>query len=399
MSRIIVIDDTRAITGVLKNLLEMDDHLVDVAGSAEEGLEMIRINLYDLIISDIMLPVMSGIELLSIVKLEQPDIPFMIISGHASISVAVDVIKQGAVYVLEKPLDMNILLKQVRYALNDTSIDKQKPIRRLAGHSKQKSGVCKESPMIGNCKHMQRVKDMINLTSLSNARVLILGENGTGKELVAREIHRLSNRSNRAFVEVNCAAIPSELIESELFGHEKGSFTGAYKQKKGKFELADNGTLFLDEIGDMSLSAQSKVLRALQEKRISHVGGDKDIEVNVKVLAATNKDLIREIEQGRFREDLYHRLSVVIIRVPSLNQRVEDIPLLAEHFLKKLCDEYGIELKKFSDKAINMLKSHNWSGNVRELGNAIERLIVFSGDEISENDVQIYVNEEYDRFS
>ncbi len=398
MSKIIVVDDTRAIRNVLKELLDLNGHDVDVASSAEEGLVLIRENSYDLVISDIMLTGISGIELLRIVKQELPELPFIIISGHASVSVAVDVIKEGAVHVLEKPLDMNMLLTQIKFALdNKVTAVANEAVRKPQRQPKVKIGEDSGSPMIGECKNMLRIKDMINVTSLSNARVLILGANGTGKELVAREIHRLSNRANKAFVEINCAAIPSELIESELFGHEKGSFTGAYKQKKGKFELADKGTIFLDEIGDMSLSAQSKVLRALQENRITHVGGDKDIEVDVKVVAATNKNLVKEIEAGRFREDLYHRLSVVIIRVPSLNDRVEDIPLLAKFFLKKLCTSYGIGLKTFSDDAMKMLMSHNWSGNVRELSNIVERLVVFSGDEININDIRTYVDEEYDR--
>ena len=391
MKKIIVIDDARAIQSILKDILTLNSYIVDTADSAEDGLELIRNNKYDLIISDVSLTGMNGVQLLKIVKSEQPQVPFLIISGHANVSMTVDVIKVGAFNVLEKPLDLNIFLQEVRCALEaTTNIDDDKITK--ATNSTTTKG---ESPMVGESQRMLVVKDMIGRASISNAKVLILGENGTGKEVVAHEIHRLSHRHDKAFIEINCAAIPSELIESELFGHEKGSFTGAHKLKKGQFELADKGTIFLDEIGDMSVAAQAKVLRVLQENKITRVGGDKDIRIDVRVIAATNKDLVQEIKQGRFREDLYHRLSIVIIRVPKLNDRIEDIPRLANHFLEILCPQYDANLKTINDDAMAMLQSHNWSGNVRELHNIVERLIVFCGDVIDVNDIKKYVNEEY----
>lgn len=382
MSKILVIDDEKAIRNTLKDILEVEGHNVDVAEDGHAGLEMFDNGAYELVLCDIKMPQMDGIEVLEKLQERQPDVPVVMISGHGNIDTAVDAIKKGAFDFIEKPLDLNRLLITIRNATDKTVlIQETKTLKRK---------VSKAYDIVGQSPAIVKVKEMIDRVAPTEARVLITGPNGTGKELVARWLHEKSNRAAMPFVEVNCAAIPSELIESELFGHEKGAFTSAIKQRKGKFEQADGGTLFLDEIGDMSLNAQAKVLRALQENKISRVGSDKDITVNVRVIAATNKNLTQEIEKGNFREDLYHRLSVIIINVPPLCDRLEDIPLLAQHFNEQICAEYGIPPKIINSDAIEELQKLKWTGNIRELRNVIERLIILCDKQITGNDVKAF---------
>lgn len=387
MAEIIIIDDEKAIRETLKEILEYEKHTVSLAEDGKKGLEKVRENKYDLIFCDIKMPEMDGMDFLERFELLGIDTPIVMISGHANIETAVDSLKKGAFDFLEKPLDLNRVLVTVRNALDRQSLQNEtKTLRRKV--SKQKF-----SEIIGESKEIGKIKDMIATVAPTDARVLIAGSNGTGKELVARHIHELSNRSKAPFIEVNCAAIPSELIESELFGHEKGSFTSAHKQRKGKFELAQGGTLFLDEIGDMSLSAQAKVLRALQENKITRVGGDKEINVDIRIIAASNKDLRAMIDKSEFREDLYHRLSVIIIEVPALKDRIDDIPQLCNHFLNVVCNEYGMATKAINEDAIKALQKLEWTGNIRELRNVIERLVILSGNEITTSDVKQFVGE------
>jgi len=382
MSKILVIDDERSIRNTLKEILEYEKYQVDLAENAKQALEYVRSNEYNIILCDIKMPEVDGLELLPQLIEIHPDTPVVIISGHGNIDTAVEAIKKGAYDFIEKPLDLNRLLITIRNAMDKSNLVSEAKILRKKINSKYS--------IVGESKAIEKIFDMTNKVAPTDARVLITGANGTGKELVAHRLHELSNRANGPFIEVNCAAIPSELIESELFGHEKGAFTSAIKQRKGKFEQAEGGTLFLDEIGDMSLSAQAKVLRALQENMITRVGGEKAIDVNVRVIAATNKDLQKEIEAGNFREDLYHRLSVILIRVPSLNERIEDIPALASHFIEQICGEYGMPLKTISKEAILELQKINWTGNIREFRNVIERLIILCGSEITDSDVQLF---------
>ncbi len=382
---ILIIDDEKPIRGTLKEILEYEKYDVDEAEDGVKGLELIGKKRYDIILCDIKMPKMDGMEVLGKLREQGVDSPVVMISGHGNVETAVESLKNGAFDFIQKPLDLNRVLVTIRNAMDQsTLVEETKVLKRKIN---KKLG----SDIIGEGKAIQEIKAMIAKVAPSDARVLITGGNGTGKELVARQLHEQSARSAAPFVEVNCAAIPSELIESELFGHEKGAFTSAIKQRQGKFEQADGGTLFLDEIGDMSLSAQAKVLRALQENKISRVGGDKDIKVNVRILAATNKDLKKEIAESRFREDLYHRLSVILIHVPSLNERKEDIPALSEFFLEKVAEEYGQPKKKISAAAIKALQSYDWTGNIRELRNVIERLVILGGEEISDKDVKDYV--------
>ena len=382
MSKILVIDDEKAIRNTLKEILEFESHIVDLAEDGAAGVEMFANGGYDIVLCDIKMPQMDGIEVLDKLQEQSNDTPVIMISGHGNIDTAVEAIKKGAYDFIEKPLDLNRLLITIRNATDKTTlIQETKVLKRK---------VNKAFDIVGESPAITKVKDMIERVAPTEARVLITGPNGTGKELVSRWLHEKSSRAAMPFVEVNCAAIPSELIESELFGHEKGAFTSAIKQRKGKFEQADGGTLFLDEIGDMSLSAQAKVLRALQEHKISRVGSDKDITVNVRVIAATNKNLTKEIELGNFREDLYHRLSVIIIHVPALNERLEDIPLLSAHFNELICGEYGIQPKQITPDAIDELKKLKWTGNIRELRNVIERLIILSDKEITSKDVKAF---------
>lgn len=382
-NKILVIDDERPIRNALRDILEYEKFAISEAADGAEGLELLKKSTYDLVLCDIKMPKMDGIEVLEKIMEIQPDVPVIMISGHADIDTAVGAIKKGAYDFISKPLDLNRLLITVRNAMERQSlVTETKVLKRK---------ISKTYEMVGASKALQQIKDMIERVAPTEARVLITGENGTGKELVARHLHEKSNRAGGAFIEVNCAAIPSELIESELFGHEKGAFTSAIKQRKGSFEQAHGGTLFLDEIGDMSLSAQAKVLRALQENRITRVGGEKEFSVDVRVIAATNKDLKEEISKGNFREDLYHRLSVIIVHVPSLNDRKEDIPMLAEHFLKQICGDYGMAIKKMTNDAIAELQKYDWTGNIREFRNVIERLIILSDKTISEKEVGLYV--------
>jgi two-component system, NtrC family, nitrogen regulation response regulator NtrX len=382
MSKILVIDDERAIRNTLKEVLEYEKHEVDLAEDGPSGLEMFNANSYDIVLCDIKMAKMDGIEVLQKIYETSPDIPVVMISGHGNIDTAVEAIKKGAFDFLEKPLDLNRLLITIRNATDKSTLITQTQVL--------KNKVSKMYEIVGESDSIKRVKEMIDRVAPTEARVLITGANGTGKELVAHQIHEKSSRAKGPFVEVNCAAIPSELIESELFGHEKGSFTSAIKQRIGKFEQANGGTLFLDEIGDMSLSAQSKVLRALQENRITRVGSDKDIHVNVRVVAATNKNIRKEIENNTFREDLYHRLSVILIHVPTLNERSDDIPLLAEHFNTVICGEYGMSRKTIRKDAIKELQKIEWTGNIREFRNVLERLIILCRDEITGEDVVAY---------
>ena len=384
MSKILIIEDEEAIRRVLTKILKEENRSYDIF-EASDGLlaiEFIKNQDFDLILCDIKMPKMDGLEVLEATKKIKPDIPIVMISGHGDLETAVETMRHGAYDYISKPPDLNRLLNTVRNALDRKKLIKENKIL--------KQRVDKKYEMIGHSDQIQNVKSVIDKVAPTEARVLITGPNGTGKELVAHWLHQKSNRSSGSLVEVNCAAIPSELIESELFGHLKGAFTSANKDRAGKFEAANEGTLFLDEIGDMSLPAQAKVLRALQENKIQRVGSDKDIKVNVRVIAATNKDLKKEILEGRFREDLYHRLAVILIKVPSLNDRREDIPLLINFFSSQISIEQGTATKHFSEKAMNLLKSYDWTGNVRELRNVVERLIILGSDEISDSDVKLY---------
>jgi DNA-binding NtrC family response regulator len=384
--KVLIIDDERAIRRALKEILEFEDCTVLEAENGKEGLDISRTNALDLIFCDIKMPVMDGTEVLEALISDGNEVPIIMISGHGTVETAVHSIKKGAFDFIEKPLDLNRILVTLRNVKDRNNLVQETKILKTTVKR------IKGSSIIGESEGIQKIKAMIEKVAPSDARVLITGANGTGKELVARSLHDLSNRNKMPFIEVNCAAIPSELIESELFGHEKGAFTSAVKDKKGKFELASGGTLFLDEIGDMTLSAQAKVLRALQENVIQKVGGEKDVKVNCRVLAATNKDLRKEIAEGRFREDLYHRLAIILMHVPSLNDRRDDIPMLAEHFLTLICQEHGIAKKSFSAKALKALQNVDWTGNIRELRNIVERLVILCGSEIQEDDISIYAN-------
>ncbi len=386
MSKILIIEDEAAIRRVLTKILseENDTYQVEDVEDGIQGLEKIKNEDYDLVLCDIKMPKMDGVEVLEAIKKLKPEIPVVMISGHGDLETAVNTMRLGAFDYISKPPDLNRLLNTVRNALDRKQLVVENKIL--------KKKVSKNYEMIGESEPINHIKSMIEKVAPTDARVLITGPNGTGKELVAHQLHEKSERASFPIIEVNCAAIPSELIESELFGHVKGAFTSAVKDRAGKFEAADGGTIFLDEIGDMSLAAQAKVLRALQESLIQRVGADKDIKVNVRVLAATNKDLKKEIAEGRFREDLYHRLAVILIKVPALNERRDDIPLLIEHFASKIAEEQGNSLKHFSLNAINLLKEYDWTGNIRELRNVVERLIILGGNEISENDVKLFAS-------
>lgn len=386
MSRILIIDDEKSIRKTLKEILEFEKFKIDDAEDGMAGLDLLKKNSYDVVLCDIKMPKMDGMEALEKILVVAPDTPVIMISGHGNIETAVDAIKKGAYDFIQKPLDLNRILVTIRNAMDKSSLVQETKVL------KKKIEKGKSFEIIGESKAIKEIKNMIERVAPTDARVLITGANGVGKELVARQLHELSQRVRMPFVEVNCAAIPSELIESELFGHEKGSFTSAISQRKGKFEQADGGTLFLDEIGDMSASAQAKVLRALQENKITRVGGDKEIKVNVRIIAATNKNLQEEIKKGNFREDLYHRLSVILIRVPSLSERKEDIPMLAGYFLKNICEEHNAAQKKFSEDAFKELQGAAWSGNIRELRNVVERLVILSGNTITGKDVKAYAN-------
>ena len=382
MTKILVIDDERSIRNSMKDILQYEGHEVVLAENGMEGLVSVKSEKPDIVFCDIKMPKMEGIEVLERIKEFSADTPVIMISGHGTIDTAIEAIRKGAYDFIEKPLDLNRILITIKNATD----------KHLLIHETKtlKNKVSKKYDMIGNSEALNHIRAMIDKVAVSDARILITGPNGSGKELVAHQLHVLSHRKDNAFVEVNCAAIPSELIESELFGHEKGSFTSAIKQKKGKFELANGGTLFLDEIGDMSLNAQAKVLRALQEQKITRVGGDTDINIDVRVIAATNKNLKEEIKKGNFREDLYHRLSVIIIDVPPLCQRLEDIDDLANHFLTEVCTEMGIAPKTLSPDAIAALKECEWTGNIRELRNVVERLVILCGNTITREDVKMY---------
>ena len=386
MSKILIIEDEAAIRRVLTKILseENDSYQVEDAEDGLQGLEKIKNNDYDLVLCDIKMPKMDGVEVLEAVKKIKPEIPMVMISGHGDMETAIQTMRLGAFDYISKPPDLNRLLNTVRNALDRKQLVVENKIL--------KKKVSKNYEMIGESEPINRIKLMIEKVAQTEARVLITGPNGTGKELVAHQLHEKSQRASFPLIEVNCAAIPSELIESELFGHVKGAFTSAVKGRAGKFEAADKGTIFLDEIGDMSLSAQAKVLRALQENMITRVGADKDIKVDVRVIAATNKDLKKEIAEGRFREDLYHRLAVILINVPSLNERRDDIPLLISHFAEKIASEQGNVVKHFSKEAIQLLQEYDWTGNIRELRNVVERLIILGGTEISESDVQLFAS-------
>jgi len=383
MAKILIIDDEQSIRSTLREILEYEKYTVDEAKDGEEGLKMLISDNYDIALCDVKMPKMDGIEMLERVKMAGLDTQLIMISAHGTIETAVDATKMGAFDFVPKPPDLNRLLLTVKNALEKSSLVTETKVL--------KKKLSKKYEMVGESAPLKEVLEMMDKVGPTDARVLITGANGTGKELVARGIHERSNRSKAPFIEVNCAAIPTELIESELFGHEKGAFTSAVKQRIGKFELADGGTLFLDEVGDMSLSAQAKVLRALQEHRITRVGGDKDINVNVRVLAATNKDLKAEIAEKGFREDLYHRLGVILIQVPALKDRKEDIPLLVDKFLEDIANEYGTKKKIIRENAIAKLLEYNWSGNIRELRNVTERLVIMCGDEIIDQDVIKYL--------
>ncbi|MBO7133152.1 MAG: sigma-54-dependent Fis family transcriptional regulator [Bacteroidales bacterium] len=384
MAKILVIDDERSIRNTLNDILSLEGHKVDVAEDGEQGFRKASETKFDAVFCDIKMPKMDGMEVLAKLHDSFPELPIVMISGHGDIDTAVESIKKGAFDYIQKPLDLNRLLVTLRNALDRSTLVTETKTLKKKVNSKYK--------MIGETPAMLKVKEMIDRVAPTDARVLITGSNGTGKEAVAHWIHEKSNRAAAPFVEVNCAAIPSELIESELFGHVKGSFTGAVKDKAGKFEQADGGTLFLDEIGDMSLAAQAKVLRALQENRITRIGSDKDVTVNVRVVAATNKNLREEIEKGNFREDLYHRLSVILIHVPTLNERTDDIPLLVDDFIRTCCEEQNFPAKKITAEALSELKKINWRGNIRELRNVIERLVILCGNEITADDVKNYAN-------
>ncbi|MGK6351135.1 sigma-54-dependent transcriptional regulator [Parapedobacter sp. DT-150] len=384
MTKILIIDDERAIRSTLREILEYEDYKVIDTDNGIDGLDIIKKEDIDLVLCDIKMSKMDGMEVLTEALAVKPDLPFIMISGHGTIETAVEASKKGAYDFISKPPDLNRLLITVRNALErGTLVTETKVLKRK---------VSKTRDILGDSEAILRIKETIERVAPTDARVLITGANGSGKELVARWLHEKSPRASAPLVEVNCAAIPSELIESELFGHEKGSFTSAVKQRIGKFEQAHNGTLFLDEIGDMSLSAQAKVLRALQESKITRVGGEKEISVNVRVIAATNKDLLKEIDAGNFRMDLYHRLSVIIIHVPPLAERKDDIPVLAEHFCEEVCAEYNMPVKKITDEAMTVLKALSWTGNIRELRNMVERLIILSDKAITDNDVRAFAN-------
>jgi DNA-binding NtrC family response regulator len=383
MAQILIIDDERAIRSVLRDILGNEGYKVEEAVDGEEGLKKFLSSSYDVVLCDIKMPKMDGLEFLSKATEANPDVPVIMISGHGNIETAVEAVKKGAYDYISKPPDLNRLLITIRNAMDKTVLVKEtKTLKRR---------VSKVQEIIGESIAIRKIKETIEKVAPTEARVLVTGENGSGKELVARWLHEKSHRSSYPIVEVNCAAIPSELIESELFGHEKGSFTSAIKQRIGKFEQANGGTLFLDEIGDMSLSAQAKVLRALQEGKITRVGGDKEINVDVRVVAATNKDLLKEVEEKNFRLDLYHRLGVILVHVPSLNERKDDIPLLVEKFLTDIAEEYGQPKKVIDKNALEALFQHNWTGNIRELRNVVERLIILSGKSITADDVVSYV--------
>ena len=386
MPKILIIEDEAAIRRVLTKILseESDTYQVEEAEDGLSGVEKIKNEDYDLVLCDIKMPKMDGVEVLEAIKKIKPEIPMVMISGHGDLETAVNTMRLGAFDYISKPPDLNRLLNTVRNALDRKKLVVENKIL--------KKKVSKNYEMIGQSEPINHIKDMIEKVAPTDARVLITGPNGTGKELVAHQLHEKSERSAFPIIEVNCAAIPSELIESELFGHVKGAFTSAVKDRAGKFEAADGGTIFLDEIGDMSLAAQAKVLRALQENLVQRVGADKDIKVNVRVIAATNKDLKKEIAEGRFREDLYHRLAVILIKVPALNDRRADIPLLIEHFATKISEEQGNTAKQFSASAIKLLQEYDWTGNIRELRNVVERLIILGGSEISENDVKLFAS-------
>jgi len=386
MSKILIIEDEEAIRRVLKKIIseESDLYKVEEAENGLEGIDLIAKEDFDLVLCDIKMPKMDGIEVLERIKKLKPEIPVVMISGHGDLDIAVNTMRLGAFDYISKPPDLNRLLNTVRNALDKKEL--------VVENKLLKKKVSKKYEMIGNSKAITYIKDIIEKVAPTDARVLITGKNGTGKELVAHWLHQKSKRTKAPIIEVNCAAIPSELIESELFGHVKGSFTGANKDRAGKFEAANGGTIFLDEIGDMSLSAQAKVLRVLQENKISRVGSDRDIKVDVRVIAATNKNIKKEISEGKFREDLYHRLAVILIDVPSLNDRRDDIPLLIEYFATKIAQEQGAVAKKFSNKAIKLLQNYNWTGNIRELRNVIERLIILGEKEVSENDIKLFAS-------
>ena len=384
--KVLIIDDEKAIRRALREILEFEECNVEEAENGKEGLELIQKNEYDLIFCDIKMPVIDGLDVLSRTIKLNVETPIIMISGHGNIETAVQAIKDGAFDFIEKPLDLNRILVTLRNATDRNKlVEETKSLKTVVKKFKGSS-------IVGETDAILKIKEMIEKVAPSDARVLVTGGNGSGKELVARSLHDNSNRRKMPFIEVNCAAIPAELIESELFGHVKGAFTSAVKDKKGKFQLASGGTLFLDEIGDMSASAQAKVLRALQENVIQRVGSEKDIKVDCRVIAATNKDLRKEIENGKFREDLYHRLAVILIHVPSLNDRIDDVPMLANHFIKLICSDQGIPTKSFDDKAIEALKKINWTGNIRELRNIIERLVILCGPFISKEDVELYSN-------
>ena len=386
MSRILIVEDEDAIRRVLIKIIknENSSYVVEEAADGEEGLAKIEASDYDLVLCDIKMPKMDGVEVLEKVQSFKPEIPFIMISGHGELETAVEAMRLGAFDYISKPPDLNRLLNAIRNALDRKKL--------VVENKRLKKKVDKSYEMIGDSEETSHIKSIIEKVAPTEARVLITGENGTGKELVAHWLHQKSERSKNPMIEVNCAAIPSELIESELFGHVKGSFTGANKDRAGKFEAATGGTIFLDEIGDMSLSAQAKVLRALQESKVSRVGSDKDIKVDVRVIAATNKNLKREIAKGRFREDLYHRLAVILINVPTLNERTDDIPLLVKHFTEIIAAQQGNAVRIFSEGAVSLLKSYKWTGNIRELRNVVERLTILGEDVISENDVRLFAN-------
>ena len=386
MSKILVIEDEAAIRRVLIKIIseESESYDVEEAENGLDGIEKIKDNDYDLVLCDIKMPKMDGVEVLEKAKKIKPEIPFVMISGHGDLDTAVNTMRLGAFDYISKPPDLNRLLNTVRNALDRKVL--------IVENKRLKKKVSKNYEMIGESDAITHIKKLIEKVAATNARVLITGPNGTGKELVAHWLHEKSDRSKSSLIEVNCAAIPSELIESELFGHVKGSFTGANKDRAGKFEAANNGTIFLDEIGDMSLSAQAKVLRALQENKIQRVGSDRDIKVNVRIIAATNKDLKEEIKEGRFREDLYHRLAVILIKVPALKDRIEDIPLLINYFTQKIAAEQGVIKKEFSSQAIALLQDYDWTGNIRELRNVVERLLILGEQEISEADVNLFAS-------
>jgi two-component system nitrogen regulation response regulator NtrX len=384
MAKILIVDDERAIRNTLKEILEYEKYKVEEAEDGMKALQMLQENHYDVVLLDIKMPKMDGIEVLEKAVADNPDTPFIMISGHGTLETAVECVKKGAYDYLQKPPDLNRLLITVRNALDKSNlITETKVLKRK---------VSKSRDIIGESPAIRKILETIERVAPTDARVLVTGENGTGKELVARWIHEKSNRSKGPLVEINCAAIPSELIESELFGHEKGAFTSAIKQRIGKFEQANGGTLFMDEIGDMDLAAQAKVLRALQEGKITRVGGEKEIKVDVRVVAATNKDLLAEIDAHRFRMDLYHRLSVILLHVPSLNDRKNDIPLLSETFVKEICEDYGMPIKKITPSAYEALMLFNYTGNIRELRNIVERLVILSGEKITDEDVNSYVS-------